>query len=122
MLIPQNIPWKMVGLGIAVIAALAAIWFLVVSPRLELAREREEQAVLEKRRAEVVAAANEVLAKAAAEVAADRAAIVDEVTTREAPIIQRERIIRQQIIEQARVDGDPMVSPGMDAFLREMGK
>lgn len=122
MLIPQNIPWKMVGLGIAVIAALAAIWFLVVSPRLELAREREEQAVLEKRRAEVVAAANEVLAKAAADVAADRAAIVDEVTTREAPIIERERIIRQQIIEQARVDGDPMVSPGMDAFLRELGK
>lgn len=122
MLIPQNIPWKMVGLGIAVIAALAAIWFLVVSPRLELAREREEQAELEKRRAEVVAAANEVLAKAAADVAADRAAIVDEVTTREAPIIERERTIRQQIIEQARVDGDPMVSPGMDAFLREMGK
>ena len=122
MLIPQNIPWKMVGLGIAVIAALAAIWFLVVSPRLELAREREEQAELEKRRAEVVATANEVLAKAAADVAADRAAIVDEVTTREAPIIERERIIRQQIIEQARVDGDPMVSPGMDAFLREMGK
>lgn len=122
MLIPQNIPWKMVGLGIAVIAALAAIWFLVVSPRLELAREREEQAELEKRRAEVVAAATEVLAKAAADVAADRAAIVDEVTTREAPIIERERIIRQQIIEQARVDGDPMVSPGMDAFLREMGK
>jgi len=122
MLIPQNIPWKMVGLGIAVIAALAAIWFLVVSPRLELAREREEQAELEKRRAEVVAAATEVLAKAAADVAADRAAIVDEVSTREAPIIERERIIRQQIIEQARVDGDPMVSPGMDAFLREMGK
>lgn len=122
MLIPQNIPWKMVGLGVAAIAALAAIWFLIVSPRLELAREREKQAKIEQRRAEVIAAAEAVVAKAVADVAADRAAIVDEVSTREAPIIARERIIREQIIEQARLDGDPMVSPGMDAFLRELGK
>ncbi len=122
MLIPQNIPWKMVGLGVAVIAALAAIWFLIVSPRLELAREREKQAKIEQRRAEVIAAAEAVVAKAVADVAADRAAIVDEVSTREAPIIARERIIREEIIEQARLDGDPMLSPGMDAFLRELGK
>ena len=122
MVIPANIPWKLIGIAASVIAIGAAIWFLVIAPRNQIAEMKVEQAQTDQRRQEVIADALVVLRQAQADIEGERAAAESRVAEQGARRVERDREIRTIIVEQAVAEGDPFVSPGMDAFLRELGR
>ena len=119
---PTDIPFKLIFKVAAGIALVAALWFLVVAPRLELADEKVDRAETNQTRAEKVTEALEVLADAQADVDQEAADAKDAVAAEEIRYIERDRVIRERIVEQAVQDGDPFVSDGMDAFLKDFAQ
>ena len=120
--IPSGVPWRLIGFGAAAIGIIAAIWFLIIQPRIELSEQKAEAAAIAAARSKAASDAAEIISQAQKDVADEHADIVDEVVIRNQPIIQRETIIRERIVERAAADGDPMVSDGLDAFLKDLAQ
>jgi len=120
--IPSGVPGRLIGFGAAAIGIIAAIWFLIIQPRIELSEQKAEAAAIAAARSKAASDAAEIISQAQKDVADEHADIVDEVVIRNQPIIQRETIIRERIVERAAADGDPMVSDGLDAFLKDLAQ
>lgn len=120
--VASPLPWKKIGIAVGVLAILAAIWFVVIKPRVDLADERVDRAQTDLVRQQTVTDAQVVVADAQSDVATVTADVRGAVAQREVRYIERDRVIREQIIEQAAEDGDPFVSDGMDKFLKELGQ
>jgi hypothetical protein len=121
-MLPTSLNYKALVIGVAGLAIAIALYFLVAAPRIELSREREEKAQTTAKRQAVASQAQAIINQAAADVQAEHAAIVDDVAAKSAPAVRHDRIIRQKIVERAVVDGDPLVSEGMQEFYDELRK
>lgn len=100
-----------------VATGLAALWFLVVSPRLEVADLKAEMQATELKTAKDDLIKLQAQVAAQAEIDAEKVAAVDD--ARDAKIVRDTQtiIIREAAAARAQASGDPEVSEAMDAFL-----
>lgn len=109
-----------------VTAGLAALWFLVVSPRLQVADLKAAKQATELKAAKDDLTKLQAQVAGEAEIDAERVAAVDD--ARDAKIVREQQtiIIREAAAARAAASGDPEVSESLDAFFadirREQGK
>lgn len=120
--IPKNIPWRLLGVIAAIVFLVSAAWFFIVQPRIDNANLKADAAQLEARRLKRLNEVNQIIVDEQNDIIEKRSEIVDDVKKKQQPIIEREKIIREKIIEKAIKDGDPQVSDGMQEFLKEISK
>lgn len=112
--------------ALIVAAGLAALWFLVVSPRLEVADLKAQKQATELKTAKDDLTKLQAQVAAQDEIDAEKVAAVDD--ARDAKIVRDTQtiIIREAAAARAAASGDPEVSEAMDAFFadirREQGK
>ena len=115
--------WVVIAKIAAVLAVLAALWFLIVSPRMEAAELREKALAEKLSEAEFKAEMLEIVLKADRDVAAEHAANVDQADAETKIREVRTHEIRERIVERAAQSGaDGYVSDSMDAFLKDVAE
>lgn len=114
--------WAVIAKAALVAAALALLWFLVVSPRMEVADLQQQQLTDSLKQVENKLIVIDAGVKAQAVVNAEKAAATDEAAAVRTVRIESTRIIREAAHARAEASGDPEVSDDMDAFLSDIAK
>lgn len=103
-----------------VVIALAALWFAVVAPRLELEHERQKTLEASLKTATDSVKRLDATIAAQREIDLEHAAAVDAAASAKTNRIEKTTVIRDAMQARAEADGDPEVGAGLDAFIADL--